>query len=133
MPDKRVGRARQGTHPKAPAPQLVGGHRALYTTASGQAAQKVLAAAARNDQRVDITVIDKQGNKHSVVSNRWQGHNRTPGKRAEWVKKHSGHTANSMKGFLAAASEWGDPATSDTWGQPLEVDDIAEIQILVYL
>lgn len=132
MADKRVGRARQGTHPKAPQPHLLGGHRGQYTTASGQAAQKVLAQAARRGQRVDVTVIDKKGQAHAVVSNRWKGHHREPGKDAGWVKKQSGTTAGDLKGFAAQQSTAGNPAASDAWGKPISPKDIAEFQIVVY-
>ena len=131
--DKRTGKARQGTHPQPPRPQLVGGHRALYTTASGQAAQKILTQAARNGQRVDVTVKDKRGQMHTVVSNRQRGLERVPGKPADWVKSESGKTAGHLKGMLAKRSQYGDPNASDTWGHPVEVDEIEEIQILVYL
>lgn len=132
MADKRTGRARQGTHPKAPPVHLLGGHRGQYVTSSGQAAQQVIAKAARNGQRVDITVKDKQGNVHAVVSNRWKGHQREPGKSAQWVKKEAGVNAGDLKGFAAHQTTVGDPAASDRWGKPISAKDIAEFQIVVY-
>lgn len=133
MADKRTGKARQGKHPQAPEPTLEPGHKALYKTTSGQAAQKVIAKAARNDQRVDIKIKDKQGNVHQIVSNKWKGHNRQPGKSAKWIKKQTGTTAKDMKVFAAQQTEKGDPAQSDAWGKPIDWFDVEEIQILVYL
>ena len=93
----------------------------------------MLAQAAKRDQRVDIKVKDKRGNIHQIVSNKWKGHSRPPGKRAEWVKKQTGTTAKDLKVFAAKQTETGDPAQSDNWGKPVDWFDIAEVQILVYL
>ena len=133
MADKRTGKSRQGTHPEAPKPTLEPGHKALYKTSSGQAAQKVLTQAAKNEQRVDIKIKDKKGNIHQIVSNKWKGHDRPPGKRAEWLKKQTGKTAKDFKVFAAKQTEAGDPAESDAWGKPVDWFDVEEIQILVYL
>ena len=143
MADRRTGKARQGTHPTTPRPEMIGGHKALYKTSSGQAAQKVISNAAKNGQRIELAVVDKRGHVHRVI----QGHHgRGGGASATWVKQGdkrapgvhreyqgTGKTAASLKGSLAHFSEQGDPAKSDKHGRPIDPDDIKEIQIKVYL
>ena len=125
MADKRTGRARQGTHPKAPSPTVLRSGTKLYSTTSGQAAQQVLTQAARGDKRVAITVLTKGGDIRPLVTNR--GHNK--GATASWLKRKAGKTSSQLKGFIASLTAFRD---SDTLAvEPIEVDEIETINIAV--
>src|SRR5579859_4528111 len=77
-PDKRTGKARQGTHPKAPPPSIHvrGGERlnsgsitVYHPITSGQAAQKIIREAARNRNRVEIVVTLNDGRRVELLAN----------------------------------------------------------------
>lgn len=139
MADKRSGRARQGTHPKAPRPTIFSGGTAIYRTNSGQAAQKVLSQAADRGQRVSVKVVLRNGE----VSEAWRNPGHGRGISASFLRqqrledkranpRYVGRTAGGLKAALARAAIQGDPAASDSYGKPFEIDDIQEIQITAY-
>ncbi|HLZ21106.1 MAG TPA: hypothetical protein VKQ30_03155 [Ktedonobacterales bacterium] len=141
-PDKRTGKARQGTHPKPPAPtlriaggNLRGGSIDMYQVKSGQAAQKIIAKAARANQRVDMVVTLKDGRRVALLSNQGRGLH-AQGASARGLRKGLsgsklavGGTASSLRGFAASVAERFD--SDQRRGERFDPDDIVEFQVNV--
>lgn len=130
MADRRTGKARQGTHPKAPAPTHLPGGKAIYRTNSGQAARKVITDAAKRGERVSVKVVVKRGGGKREVREMWKSKRDQRGASADFVKKKLGTSARALKGGLARQAETYD--SDEIEGKPFEVDDIQEIQITTY-
>lgn len=151
--DTRTGKARQGTHPKAPPPALTvrggrlhGGSITIYQEVrSGQAAQKLLRQAARNGNRVEIVAQLKDGRSVELLTNRGRKAVGSVGMSAKYLLQprdknggrnpnYIGGTAGSLKGAVAnmAATAVDRGASDGRIPIPFEADEVAYLQINVY-
>lgn len=153
-PDKRTGKARQGSHPKAPPPalhvrggtSLQGGGVTIYNPVkSGQAAQKIIRQAARANDRVEVVVHLKDGRNVELMTNPGRNKVGSVGMTAKYLvssrlkrtktpnQDYIGTTASSLKGRLAAMAAVSngnryDKKTRAEFG----IDDIESLEINVY-